>query len=770
MLEFEVKPLEGGNEAIAAIAKAAGVGVLPAQVLLRRGIDTPEKAQAFMQGGAFYDPYALEGMQEAVELIRQYIEEQIPITVYGDYDCDGVCATTILLTHLHKAGAEVSRYIPSRQNEGYGLNHAAVEQIAQESGLLITVDCGVTNLEEVAYAVELGLDVIVTDHHQKLETLPPCIVLNATISQSYPFHALCGAGMAWKLVCALFGQEEAMQSIDLAAIATVADIVPLLDENRTIVKRGLFAIAQKARPGVKALMDVSGVGDKPLTAGQIAFGLGPRINAAGRMGDAGRAVELLMAQDVQQAQQLAQELDAENARRQQMEQQLLEQARAQLLQKPAQLHTAVAAAKGWHSGIAGIVASRIVELFGKPSAVICIDEEGVCTGSARGIPGVHIFHALDSCSKWLLRYGGHEQAGGFSLMEENLPAFLDDFEAFFASAYPPQTWIKRVACDLTVDPIDVSLSLAKDLEQLAPFGMGNPTPVVLLEGVTLAAQAAMGKAREHARLTFEKQQHQCQTLLFRAAARDVPLTGTLCDSVGVVERDSYQGVERVKCILKELRVNTKGAMQTPQERLGAFGYCFARMCKIAPGYVRMDWAEITQRLKQNAFGTAVLAQTPQGAARILRAAQTDGSMAFWDLHMGTVQPNCHRRNILLMAPARAVTVDYTQIVWADTHAERTAYAKSLVLTREQMGAVYRAFLQMGARPMEMEQRCRQASQSSGCTREQAGAALAVFLELGFFKLQSLALLPQHSEGKKLLTQSQIYQTIKRIAGGEDVGI
>ena len=770
MLEFEVKSLEGGNASVAAIAKAAGVGVLSAQVLLRRGIDTPEKARAFMQGDTFYDPYALEGMQEAVELVRQYIEEQIPITVYGDYDCDGVCATTILLTHLQRAGAEVSRYIPNRQSEGYGLNRAAVERIAEESGLLITVDCGVTNLEEVAYAVELGLDVIVTDHHQKLEELPPCIVLNATVSQRYPFHALCGAGMAWKLVCALFGQEEAMQSIDLVALATVADIVPLLDENRTIVKRGLAAIAHKARPGIRALMDVSGVGDRSLTAGQIAFGLGPRINAAGRMGDAGRAVELLMAQDAQRAMELAQELDAENARRQEMEQALLEQAREQLMHKSAQLHTAVAAGKGWHSGIAGIVASRLVELFGKPAAVICIDEQGVCTGSARGIPGVHIFHALDSCAQWLIRYGGHEQAGGFSLKEEHLPAFLDAFEAFFASTYPPQTWLKRVACDLTVEPADVSLSLAKDLEQLAPFGMGNPTPVVLLEGVTLAARAAMGKTREHARLTLEKQHHQCQTLLFRAAARDVPLTGTLCDGAGVVECDRYQGVDRVKCILKELRVNTQGALQTPQDRPGTFGYCFARMCKGAPGYAYMDWAEIAQRLKGNAFGTAVLAQTPKGAARVLRAAQADGSMAFWDLHMGTVQPNCHRRNLLLMAPARAVAVDYAQIVRADTRAERTAYAQSLFLPREAMGAVYRALVQMGARPMEMEARCRQAAAGSGCTPGQAGAALAVFLELGFFKLQSLALLPQRSEGKKLLTQSRIYQTIKGIAGGEDVGI
>ena len=411
-----------------------------------------------------------------------------------------------------------------------------------------------------------------------------------------------------------------------------------------------------------------------------------------------------------------------------------------------------------------------MELFGKPSAVICIDEQGVCTGSARGIPGVHIFQALDSCAQWLLRYGGHEQAGGFSLMEENLPSFLDGFEAFFAQTYPADTWIKRVACDLAVDPVDIALPLARDLEQLAPFGMGNPTPVVLLEEVTLAARAAMGKTREHARLTFEKQQHQCQTLLFRAAARDVPLTGTLCDSVGVVECDSYQGVERAKCIVRELRVNTQGALQTPKERPGTFAYCFARMCKAAPGYQRMAWEEMSEQLRQNAFGTAVLVQTPQGAMRVLRAAQKDGSMAFWDLHMGTVQQNCHRRNILLMAPARPVTTAYADILWADTHAERTAYAKSLCLAREDMGAIYKTFVEMGARPMEMEQRCQQAAMHCSCTCEQAGAALAVFLELDFFKLQSLALLPQPVKGKRLLTQSEIYQTIKRIAGGEDVGI
>ena len=436
------------------------------RLLRRRGVDSPEAARRFLypQPEHLHDPMRLSCMNEAIRLIRQAMERNSPVWVYGDYDVDGVCSTAILTQCFRGLGLEVHDYIPSRHKEGYGLNEAAIRQIAGDSGcpdreaLLVTVDCGISCLAEVALAKELGLTVVVTDHHRPGDKLPDCPIVNPLL-MNYPFPYLCGAGVAFKLCCALVGFDAASQWIDLAALATVADIVPLTDENRVIVSLGLRAINECPRPGVKALIDAAGLSGKVITAGHIGFQLGPRLNASGRLGEAQRALRLLTG-TAEEARPIAGELETENQNRRAVENSILSEALDQMAGYDLLSHRIIVlVGEGWNSGVIGLAASRLVNRYHYP-VILLAEEEGVCVGSCRSIPGVDIFAALSSCADLMIRFGGHRQAAGLSIKQDRVPELIRRLDDYLAEQVPLTEYIPEAEYDL-----EVPLSLLSDEEQ-----------------------------------------------------------------------------------------------------------------------------------------------------------------------------------------------------------------------------------------------------------------------------------------------------------------
>ena len=393
---------------------AQPIGDLPiwlSALLRARGVDTEEKAQRFLYPSVehLHDPFLMQGMDKAVRIIREAVAGGFPIIVYGDYDVDGVCATSILLETLREMGADPAFRIPSRHGEGYGLNCEAVREMAETCRLLITVDCGVTNHEEVRLAQMLGMTVIVTDHHQLADTPSPADAVLNPLLGDYPFRRLCGAGVALKLTQALLGMDAVMRRIDLAALATVADIVPLIDENRVIVREGLRLMADSRRPGLHALMAVSDV-HPPVNAGHVGFRLAPRINAGGRLEDAAQGVLLLTAPDAETADPIAMHLESANQQRQAMEQDITQQALSMIPEQVDFLtdRVIILMGEGWNHGVICLVAGRICEKYHFPTIVLTRNEEGIAVGSGRSIPGVNIHGMLMTCKDLFLRFGGHE--------------------------------------------------------------------------------------------------------------------------------------------------------------------------------------------------------------------------------------------------------------------------------------------------------------------------------------------------------------------------
>jgi single-stranded-DNA-specific exonuclease RecJ len=471
-------------------------------MLRSRGIRTEEEARRFLSPSPedLHDPFLLPGMRETVALLRAAIARGDTILVYGDYDADGVCAASILLDVLHEEGASLAYRIPSRHSEGYGLNAAAVREIAEKARLLITVDCGISNVDEVALARELGLTVIITDHHRPPEILPDADAVMDPLLGDYPCPYLCGAGVALKICQALQGIPGAEKRLDLAALATVADIVPLLDENRFIVSEGLRRLENTPRPGLRALMASAGL-TPPLTADHIAFRLAPRLNAAGRLGDARLGVHLLLTPDPAKAENIAGLLEQANRTRQNLEKEMTGAALTHLTAESlAVSHVIVVSGEGWNPGLVGLTAGRLCERFHLPVLAFSL-RDGIATGSCRSIPGVDIYRALCSCADLLIRFGGHEQAAGLTVREENLPLLKARLEEVIASSAPEETFLPAREYDLTVPFRTWTPDALAWLERLEPTGCGNPPPQFLLQGAEVQSLRRVGRDGSHLRLT-----------------------------------------------------------------------------------------------------------------------------------------------------------------------------------------------------------------------------------------------------------------------------
>ena len=484
------------------------LGSLPGwlSALLRsRGVNTEEEAHRFLNPdlSALEDPFLLSGMEEAVRLIRRAVSSGERIMIFGDYDADGVCAASILLETLTEEGASVSFRLPDRRKDGYGLNENAVREISGKAGLLITVDCGISNAAEVALAKSLGLTVIVTDHHQLPEALPEAdAVLNPLIG-SYPCPYLCGAGVALKICQALQGMEGVRKRIDLAAIATVADIVPLLGENRAIVREGLERIRCTGRPGLKALLEVSGT-SAPVRADALAFRIVPRLNAAGRLGDASLCVQLLLTGKPEKAAAAAKQLEEMNRRRQNMEHEITDAAFRSVAESVSpEDRILIAAGEGWNPGLIGLSAGKLCEKFFRPAIVLSLPEDGgPAVGSCRSVPGVHIFEMLQACGDLLVRFGGHAQAAGLTVERENIPALREKLNRVIRESCDESVFIPRREYDLELPFRTWTPETLKELDLLEPTGCGNPPPVFLLSGASVQAMRRVGRDLSHLQLSL----------------------------------------------------------------------------------------------------------------------------------------------------------------------------------------------------------------------------------------------------------------------------
>ncbi|HKG42711.1 MAG TPA: single-stranded-DNA-specific exonuclease RecJ [Gaiellaceae bacterium] len=485
---------------VEALASELGVSDVLAAVLVRRGYGEAEAARAFLAAELpEHDPFLLGDMRAAVEAIRRAVAAGTRICVHGDYDADGICATALAVLVLRELGADVVFHLPSRFDEGYGVAAETLTRLAAEGvGLVLTVDCGVTAVDEVAHARELGLELVVTDHHRAGPELPDCPVVGP-YRGDYPFRELCGTGVVWKLGQALLGADaEALRRhLDLVAVATVADVVPLREENRGLAVAGLRQLARTQKPGLQELMRFAHVDPAAVDAGMIGFRLAPRLNAAGRLGRPEAALELLLTEEREAAAQLAAQLEDLNRDRQAVEQRILREAVEEIESWPQARrdHRAyVVADAGWHEGVIGIVASRLVELYGRP-VVLIAGTDGDWKGSGRSIPGFDLHDGLRRCAAHLERWGGHAAAAGLSIKPEHVPVFADAFAAvgdqnLAASDLQPATLV-----DALVHGSDLTLDLCAELAQLAPFGLGNPNVTLLLAGCELAELAAVGDGK-----------------------------------------------------------------------------------------------------------------------------------------------------------------------------------------------------------------------------------------------------------------------------------
>ena len=530
------------------------------ELLLDREIDTPEKIERYLHPKRedLLDPMLMQDMDKAVNVIRDAIEKHEEITVFGDYDVDGVTATAILLTYLRKQGAQVGFYIPDRHGEGYGLNIAAIEQIATHSKLLITVDCGITCAAEVARAKELGMRVIVTDHHQLGPQIPECeAVLNPLLGH-YPFRRLCGAGVAFKLVQAMGGTEAIEPLWELAALATIADIVPLMDENRVIVYYGLAAMAATQRPGLIALMESAGVDLQKVSSSDVAFRMAPRINAGGRLALASRGVQLLTTRRMDTAREIAEELNQDNIRRRELEIEIFQQADEMTRQQIDFMNerAIVVCGEGWNPGVIGLAASRLVEKYKWPTILLSRDGD-ICVGSARSIPGVNIHEAMSTCRDLFIRFGGHAQAAGLTIEAKNVPEFKRRLSEAIREQAAPEAFIPTEEYDLELELSEITEAFVDAFSSMQPTGFGNPAPVFCVRGVHTTDVRTIGKDGAHLRMRLAQGSDMRSAIGFRMGDRAANLPEVI-EAIITLSINVWQDKRSVQCELRQMQAYMPG--------------------------------------------------------------------------------------------------------------------------------------------------------------------------------------------------------------------
>lgn len=537
------------------LARELGIMEPVAQLLVNRGIKGKEEGKKFLYPSLedLPSPHLMKDLVSAGERIKGALQRGERILVYGDYDVDGITGTALLVSFLQEKGGQVSYYIPNRFEEGYGLNFQALDKInGQGTDLVITVDCGISSQKEIEYARSLGLEVIVTDHHTPPPERPSCLTLNPLQEDCpYPWKKLAGVGVAFKLVQFLASSGELEKYLDLVALGTVGDVVSLLGENRILVKKGMERINWSPTRGIQALKEISGFGEKEIASCQLSYSLIPRLNAAGRMGSPGEAVELLLTDSGERARELADILHGYNRERQQIERGILEEARTEIQEKELyHKGVMVLAREGWHQGVTGIVASRLVDLYYRPVLLITlVGEEG--RGSGRSIEGFNMIKAVSRCSRLLTRYGGHDRACGLTLPRENLEEIERELNRLAQEEMPPSLRVPQLHLEAELKPRDISLDLLDQLKLLEPFGQENPPPLFKSGGLEVENYSFVGREKNHLKLQLRGDKDLLEGIFFNMKETREPLGHRQLSAAFVLEDNQWGAFRKPVLQLKD---------------------------------------------------------------------------------------------------------------------------------------------------------------------------------------------------------------------------
>lgn len=537
-----------------------GINELLATILVNRNIVNENDIKLFLKPtrNDFHDPFLIKDMDIAVERILKAIKENQKVTIYGDYDVDGITSITVLKSFLIDVGLEVNSYIPNRLEEGYGLNKEAVKKIAEEGcELMITVDCGISAVEEIDYATKLGIETIVTDHHEPGTELPKAIAVidNKRKDSTYPFRELAGVGVAFKLIQALgtklgLKEESYLKYLDIVCLGTISDIVPLVDENRVIAKLGLMLVEQTKNIGLKSIINSSGY--KKIDSTTISFGVAPRINACGRMGKAEEALELFLSSNMNRVNELTKRLNEHNSVRQATEREIYENA----IEKIEKEHlnenkTLVVTGENWHHGVIGIVSSKITDMYFKPSILLSFEDDGIGKGSGRSIPGFDLHEALSKCSDKIEKFGGHSMAVGITVRKENLEAFRDQIEKIAIESKIDEI-IPIINIDAKINLSDISKEMVASLKQLEPFGEANKMPIFAFKNLKIDSIRALSEGK-HLKLTLKDNNNIINAIGFNMGYLvDEYRIGDKIDVAGVLEINTFNGVDNLQINMKDL--------------------------------------------------------------------------------------------------------------------------------------------------------------------------------------------------------------------------
>lgn len=547
------------EEKIDEIVKKFDVPELLATVLVNRGIVDDEEIRVFLNPtrSDFHDPYLMPDMEIAVERIIKAINNQEKVIIYGDYDVDGITSITVLKKFLKTCGLEADYYIPNRLSEGYGLNKAAIDYIKEkEYTLIITVDCGISGIEEIEYANSLGIETIVTDHHEPMEVLPPAVAivdLKRKDNDTYPFKSLAGCGVVFKLTQALgmrlgIDEKEYLKYLDIVCVGTISDIVPLVDENRVIAKLGLKLVEVTRNPGLKALLNASGY--KVVNSNTISFGIAPRINACGRMGYEEEALKLFLTENLVQASEITERLNKYNRDRQEIEKNIYDEAIKMMEKEDSNAQSIVLGSNNWHHGVIGIVSSKITEMYFKPSILICFEgEDG--KGSGRSIPGFDLHEALAETAKYLEKYGGHEMAVGLSLKKKNFNRFKEAFEKYVEEKDITGI-VPIIEIDKQISLKDIDSNIVKQLDLLEPFGEANRRPIFVYKNLKIDSIRALSDGK-HLKMTLKDGNTIVNAIGFNMGQLSKEyMIGDRIDVVGTLEINAYNGREMVQINVKDI--------------------------------------------------------------------------------------------------------------------------------------------------------------------------------------------------------------------------
>ncbi len=562
-LEWIVAP-EPDYRLVEQLSSELDLSKIVVKILINRGLETADEINGFINPGFsdLADPFRLPDMDKAVERLVEALRDNEKIMVYGDYDVDGVTASALMFLVLNKLGAKVVYYLPNRLVEGYGLSEEGIlEARSRDVTLIVTVDTGVTAVEEVEFARKQGIDILITDHHEPGNSLPDCVAIvnPKVVRDNDEAHELAGVGVAFKVAQALYrrlqqNEEELEEHLDLVALGTSADIVPLINENRILTKFGIRQIVRTTKPGLKKLIFVSGLMGKEISTGQVVFILAPRINAIGRLGDAVQAVKLLTTRDENTATDIARFLDSENKRRKAIDQKTLQEALAQI-DDNVDLdgeRAIVLESSGWHQGVIGIVASRLVEKYYLPTVLISIDG-GVGKGSARSIPAFHMYEALKSCDDILLRFGGHKYAAGLSIEPKNIPEFRRRLQAIASEQLKPDDLTPKLNIDAELDLDEIDMDFVKTIETFAPFGPQNMRPIFMTRNVNIVGQPYV-VGRNHLKMKVRTGNRDYDVIGFNFGehANSLAMHGVDVNMAYVVEVNTYFDQPRIQLRVKAL--------------------------------------------------------------------------------------------------------------------------------------------------------------------------------------------------------------------------